>query len=195
MIRFLDVLISFLGILVLSPALILISLLISVDSKGSTFYRQIRVGKDSKDFALLKFRTMKTDADKLGLLTIGGRDARITRIGYFLRKYKIDELPQLWNVLLGSMSLVGPRPEVRKYVQYYNTEQQQVLKVKPGITDWASIEYRNENEILSQSANPEKSYIEIVIPEKIRLNMIYIGKQNVSHYLKIIFYTFIKLLK
>lgn len=195
MIRFLDLLISLLGILFLMPLLIIISLLIKLDSKGSIFYRQTRVGKDCEDFELLKFRTMRTDADKLGLLTIGGRDERITRVGYYLRKFKVDELPQLYNVLIGNMSLVGPRPEVRKYVRFYDFDQMEVLKVRPGITDWASIEYSNENDILSKSSDPEQSYIEVVMPEKIRLNMIYINSRNVGQYLKIILLTVIKIIR
>ncbi len=193
MIRLLDVCISMFGLLVLSPFLVIIGLLIKIDSRGPIFYKQIRVGKDSRDFALLKFRTMKMNADKLGLLTVGGKDSRITKIGYYLRKYKIDELPQLYNVLIGDMSLVGPRPEVRKYVELYDRVQWNVLKVKPGITDWASVKYKDENDLLAKSTDPEKTYIEIVMPEKIRLNMIYINKQNVGHYLKIIFFTLIRL--
>jgi lipopolysaccharide/colanic/teichoic acid biosynthesis glycosyltransferase len=141
------------------------------------------------DFNVFKFRSMRADSDKLGLLTVGGRDPRITSFGYFLRKYKLDELPQLINVLIGEMSLVGPRPEVKKYVALYTYEQQKVLSVRPGITDWASINYLDENVILGKSLNPEKDYIENVMPDKLRYNMIYINKYGVLEYLKIIFIT------
>ncbi|MEO8761855.1 MAG: sugar transferase, partial [Bacteroidia bacterium] len=152
--RTFDIACSLIGIIILLPVFIIISLLIVFDSRGGIFYLQIRVGKNNEDFSLLKFRTMQTDADKKGLLTVGNRDSRVTRVGYFLRKNKLDELPQLFNVLFGSMSLVGPRPEVRKYVSLYNHEQKKVLNVKPGITDYASIEYANENEILAKATNP-----------------------------------------
>lgn len=159
------------------------------------FYFQTRVGKNNKDFTLFKFRTMHLDSDKKGLLTIGGRDPRVTKIGYYLRKYKLDELPQLFNVLFGSMSLVGPRPEVRKYVDLYTLEQQQVLSVKPGITDFASLEYFNENEVLSKSSNPEETYIKEVMPHKLLLNMKYINQQGFFVDLKIIFNTLLKIVK
>lgn len=189
MIRFLDIIFSFIGIALLLPLLFLVALVIKLNSAGPIFYRQIRVGKNSIDFMLFKFRTMHVNADQLGLLTVGGRDARITSVGYFLRKYKIDELPQLMNVLLGDMSLVGPRPEVRKFVNYYTAEQQKVLTVRPGISDWASILYKNENEILETSLNPEQDYIYKIIPDKIRYNMIYIENYTVYEYFKIIFVT------
>lgn len=189
MIRFLDIFFSFIGIALLLPLLLLVALVIKLNSAGPIFYRQSRVGKNSVDFMLFKFRTMHVNADQLGLLTVGGRDARITSVGYFLRKYKIDELPQLWNVLLGDMSLVGPRPEVRKFVNYYTAEQQKVLTVRPGISDWASILYKNENEILETSLNPEQDYIYKIIPDKIRYNMIYIENNTVYEYFKIIFVT------
>lgn len=145
-----------------------------VDSKGGIFYKQVRVGKDGKDFYLYKFRSMRTGADKKGFLTVGGRDARITSSGYYIRKYKIDELPQLLNVLKGDMSFVGPRPEVRKYVLLYSNEQQRVLSVRPGITDVASIKYRNENDILSKQADPEAYYINYIMPDKLKLNLEYL---------------------
>jgi lipopolysaccharide/colanic/teichoic acid biosynthesis glycosyltransferase len=129
-------------------------------------------------------------ADKTGLLTVGGRDSRITTIGYYLRKFKLDELPQLFNVLFGSMSLVGPRPEVRKYVELYTLEQQEVLRVKPGITDWASIVYRDENVILEKSLNPERDYIQLILPDKIRYNLIFIEKRSLTEYFRIIITTF-----
>jgi lipopolysaccharide/colanic/teichoic acid biosynthesis glycosyltransferase len=187
--RVFDIICSFIGIIILLPFFILISLLIIIDSKGGIFYRQIRVGTNNKDFFLLKFRTMQTDADKKGLLTVGNRDSRVTRIGYYLRKYKLDELPQLFNVLAGTMSLVGPRPEVRKYVDLYTTQQKQVLNVKPGITDFASIEYVNENEILAKAINPEQTYINEIMPHKLSLNLKYIEQQGFITDLNIIFRT------
>lgn len=150
---------------------------------------QKRVGKNGKDFSLLKFRTMRPDSDKKGLLTVGMRDSRITRTGYFLRKYKLDELPQLFNVLTGDMSLVGPRPEVRKYVDMYNEEQKKVLSVQPGITDYASIEYVNENEVLARSSNPEQTYINEIMPHKLELNLKYIREKGMATDLKIIIRT------
>lgn len=193
--RFFDIFFSLLGLVILFVPLLFIAILISLDSRGGIFYKQIRVGKDGTDFNLLKFRSMKTDADKAGLLTIGGRDNRITNIGYYLRKYKIDELPQLINVLLGDMSLVGPRPEVRKYVDLYNSEQKQVLSVKPGITDYASIEYSNENEILGKAENPEEVYINEIMPAKLKLNLKYIEEQGIATDLKIIFRTIGKIMR
>jgi lipopolysaccharide/colanic/teichoic acid biosynthesis glycosyltransferase len=169
--------------------------LIIFDSKGGIFYRQVRVGKNGTDFYLFKFRSMRTDADKKGLLTVGGRDPRITRMGYYIRKYKIDELPQLLNVLLGDMSLVGPRPEVRKYVNLYNAQQMLVLSVQPGITDYASIEYSNENEILGKALDPEKTYIEEIMPAKLQLNLKYIEEKSLVTDFRIIFKTILKIIK
>lgn len=168
-------------------------MLIVVDSKGGAFYKQIRVGKNGVDFYLYKFRSMRTDSDKKGLLTVGGRDPRITRIGYFIRTYKIDELPQLLNVLKGDMSLVGPRPEVRRYVDLYTAEQRKVLSVKPGVTDYASIEYSKENELLGQAADPEKTYVEEVMPAKLKLNMQYIAEKSLLTDIKIILRTLKKI--
>lgn len=193
--RIFDIFFSFAGLLLLLPVFIVISLLIITDSRGGVFYKQIRVGKNGKDFGLFKFRSMVSNADKKGLLTVGGRDNRITRIGYYLRKYKLDELPQLINVLIGDMSLVGPRPEVRKYVRLYNEEQLKVLSVKPGITDYASIEYSNENELLGSVPNPEEVYIKEVMPAKLALNLKYIKEQGLFTDLKIIFMTFAKILR
>ena len=138
---------------------------------------------------------MRLGADKKGLITIGGNDARITRVGLLLRKFKIDELPQLFNVLIGDMSLVGPRPEVRKYVDLYTSEQQKVLSVRPGITDYASIEYVDENTILGSAEDPEKAYIEKIMPDKIRLNMRYIQNQSLREYFHIIFLTLMQIVK
>jgi lipopolysaccharide/colanic/teichoic acid biosynthesis glycosyltransferase len=187
--RIFDIFSSLIGLIILSPFLLLISLLVLFSSRGGIFYRQTRVGKNDKNFRLWKFRTMKPDSDKKGLLTVGGRDPRVTRIGYFLRKYKLDELPQLINVLVGEMSVVGPRPEVRKYVDMYSPEQLRVLDVQPGITDYASIEYSNENELLAKSSDPEKTYIEEIMPAKLKLNMKYIEEKSLGTDLKIIFRT------
>ena len=195
MIRFFDFILSLVGLVVLAPIFIILAIWIKSDSKGPVFYKQVRVGQNGIDFGLFKFRSMVVDADKKGLITVGGRDPRITRSGYFIRKYKLDELPQLINVLLGDMSLVGPRPEVRKYVELYTDEQQKVLSVKPGITDYASIEYMDENEILGKSNDPEKTYIEEIMPEKIKYNMKYIQNKNVSEYFKIIFLTLLKIVR
>ena len=192
--RIFDIIASFIGLLLLFPFLLIISILIVIDSRGGIFYRQVRVGKNNIDFKLFKFRTMATGSDKKGLLTVGGRDSRITKIGYYLRKYKLDELPQLLNVLVGDMSLVGPRPEVRKYVDMYNAEQLKVLNAKPGITDYASIEYSNENELLAKSSDPEKTYIEEVMPAKLLLNQKYISEQGLGTDIKIIFRTIGKII-
>lgn len=184
--RLFDIIASLIGIIILSPFLIIIGLLVVIGSRGGAFYRQIRVGKDMKEFKLFKFRTMYSDSDKKGLLTIGMKDNRITRIGYYLRKYKLDELPQLFNVLVGDMSIVGPRPEVPKYVAMYNEEQKKVLTVRPGITDYASIEYANENDILDKAENPEELYIKEVMPAKLALNKKYIEEMGVGTDLRII---------
>jgi len=189
MIRFFDILFSFLGLIILMPIFIILSLLIICTTKSSVFFLQQRVGKNNKDFTLYKFRTMKKGADKKGLLTIGEKDTRITKIGYFLRKYKLDELPQLLNVLVSDMSLVGPRPEVRKYVEIYNEEQRKVLQVRPGITDFASIEFRNENQLLAQSENPEQYYREVIMPKKLEINLTYINNRSLKTYFKILFLT------
>ena len=195
MIRFFDFILSLVGLVVLAPIFIVLATWIKIDSKGPVFYKQVRVGQNGIDFGLFKFRSMVVDADKKGLITVGGRDPRITRSGYFIRKYKLDELPQLINVLVGDMSLVGPRPEVRKYVNLYTDEQQKVLSVKPGITDYASIEYMDENEILGKSSDPEKTYIEDIMPEKIKYNMKYINNKNLFEYFKIILLTVLKIVR
>lgn len=195
MIRFCDIVFSILGLLLLSPLFIIVALWIVIDNPGPIFYRQQRVGKDGKDFGLLKFRSMRVGADKMSLITIGERDPRVTRAGFYIRKYKLDELPQLLNVLVGDMSLVGPRPEVRRYVDTYTPEQQKVLSVRPGITDYASIEYIDENTLLAQSSNPDKTYIEQIIPAKIALNMRYITHQTLGEYFKIIFLTFYNIIR
>ena len=195
LIRLLDIVLSLLGLLFLLPIFLILAVWIKFDSQGSIFFRQIRVGKDGRDFRIYKFRTMIVNAEKMGIITIGERDPRITNSGYFLRKYKLDELPQLINVLKGEMSFVGPRPEVRKYVEMYNQEQLKILIVKPGITDYASVEYINEDEILGKSLDPEKTYIEEIMPQKIKYNMKYINNKTVIEYFKIIFLTIIKIIK
>jgi lipopolysaccharide/colanic/teichoic acid biosynthesis glycosyltransferase len=193
MIRFFDVVFSVLGIVFLSPLLVFVYIMIVMESKGGGIYTQERVGLNGIDFKLIKFRSMAVGSDKKGLITIGGNDTRITKTGLFIRKFKIDELPQLFNVLIGNMSLVGPRPEVRKYVDFYTSEQQEVLNIKPGITDYASIEYANENEILGAASEPDKVYIQEIMPAKIKLNMIYIYNKSIKEYFKIIFLTFYKI--
>ncbi len=193
--RIFDIISSFVGLIILSPIFLIVSLLIILDSKGGVFYKQVRVGRNNIDFNLLKFRSMSVGSDKKGLLTVGNTDTRITKIGYYLRKYKLDELPQLINVFFGEMSVVGPRPEVRKYVKLYINEQVDVLSVKPGITDYASLKYSNENEILAKFENPEKAYIEKIMPNKLELNLKYIEKNNVFIDIKIIFSTLLKIIQ
>lgn len=187
--RLFDITASFFGILILAPLLIFIGLWVGLSSKGGVFYKQIRVGKNNKDFKLYKFRSMRVNSDKQGLLTVGSKDSRITKAGYFIRKYKIDELPQLINVLKGDMSFVGPRPEVRRYVDLYSEEQMKVLSVRPGITDPASIKYRNENDILSSQSNPEEYYIQHIMPDKLKINIDYINTRTFFKDIKIIFQT------
>ena len=192
--RLFDLMITLPMLLLVSPFFLIIALLIKIGSNGPVFYKQVRVGLNNRDFKIFKFRTMHINADKAGLLTVGGRDPRVTPIGFFLRKYKLDELPQLLNVLFGSMSLVGPRPEVRKYVDLYNAEQQKVLSVKPGITDYASIEYSEENDLLAKSSDPEKTYIEEIMPAKLLLNQKYIAEKSIITDIKIIWMTATKII-
>lgn len=188
--RIFDIVASGIGLILLSPLFAVIAIWIKLDSKGPVFYHQIRVGQNNKDFRLYKFRSMIPDSDRLGLITVGGHDPRITRSGYYIRKYKLDEFPQLINVFIGDMSLVGPRPEVRKYVNMYSPEQMKVLSVRPGITSLASIRYRNENEILAASENPDKCYIEQVMPDKLAIDLEYVSKANLWNDIKLIFSTF-----
>ena len=176
--RGLDVVVSLVGLALFLPLMLALALWVMCDSRGPILYRQVRVGRNGRDFRLLKFRSMRVDADRLGLITVGGRDSRVTRAGYYLRKYKLDELPQLLNVLRGDMSLVGPRPEVRKYVDLYTPEQLRVLTVRPGITDLASLRYRHENDLLAQAEDPDAYYIETVMPAKLALNLEYIDHQS-----------------
>ena len=188
--RIFDVIASGLGLIVLSPLFLILAIWIKLDSKGPVFYRQVRVGFKNKDFRIFKFRSMRVGADKGSLVTIGGRDPRVTRSGYFIRKFKFDELPQLINVFLGDMSLVGPRPEVRHYVDYWTSEQMHVLDVRPGITDPASIKFRNENELMEKAEDPEKYYIEVIMQEKIKLYLEYVEKHSFFYDLGLIFKTF-----
>lgn len=188
--RLFDITASGLGLLVLSPLFLILAVWIKLDSPGPVFYRQVRVGRGNKDFRLFKFRSMRVGSDKKGLITVGGHDPRVTRSGYWIRKYKLDELPQLINVFIGDMSLVGPRPEVRKYVDLYAPEQLHVLDVRPGITDMASIRYRNENELLEQAADPEQYYRDVVMQDKLRINLEYVADHSFIKDLKIIFMTF-----
>ena len=188
--RLFDIVASGLGLIVLSPLFLILAIWIKLDSKGPVFYRQVRVGYKNKDFRIFKFRSMRVGADKGSLVTIGGHDPRVTRSGYFIRKFKFDELPQLINVFLGDMSLVGPRPEVRHYVDYWTPEQMHVLDVRPGITDPASIKFRNENELMEKTEDPEKYYIEVIMQEKIKLYLEYVEKHNFFYDLGLIFKTF-----
>ena len=190
--RIFDIVASGLGIIVLSPILIVIALIIKKESDGPVFFKQIRVGEKGKNFEILKYRTMVVDAEKLGRQITVGNDNRITKIGGFLRKYKLDELPQLINVFKGDMSLVGPRPEVPRYVEMYNEEQRKVLDVKPGITDLASIRYRDENELLGTAEDPDDMYINTIMPDKLALNLEYINKSNVFFDIYIILKTIVK---
>ncbi len=187
--RIFDLFFTILGLIILLPFFALIAIWVMLDSRGGVFYRQERIGKDQKPFKLLKFRSMRTGADKQGLLTVGMKDSRITRSGFYLRKYKLDELPQLINVLLGDMSLVGPRPEVEKYVKLYSEEQLKVLSVRPGITDLASIKYRNENDVLASFEDAEAGYIQSVMPDKLKLNLMYIQNRSLLMDLRIILTT------
>ncbi len=189
--RLFDILCSCIGLLVLSPLLLITAIWIKCDSDGPVLYRQTRVGRFGRDFAILKFRSMAVNSDKQGLITIGGHDSRVTRAGYYIRKYKVDELPQLVNVLKGDMSFVGPRPEVRKYVDLYTPEQLHVLDVRPGITDAASIKYRNENDLLAAQADPEAYYIGTIMPDKLAINLAYVQHHSLWGDLKLIINTFI----
>jgi len=193
--RIFDISLSFVILICFLPFGIVIALIILLSSRGGIFYKQLRVGKNNEPFKLLKFRTMKVNAEASGQLTVGMRDPRITKVGYFLRKTKLDEFPQFVNVLLGDMSIVGPRPEVPKYVELYTTEQQRILSVKPGITDYASLQYFKENEILGRAENPEKAYIEEIMPAKIDLNMKYIENPGIAKDLQIMWQTFLKMIK
>lgn len=193
--RLFDILSSILGLILLSPILLLITIAIKIDSIGPVFFRQTRVGRRNRDFRILKFRTMRVGSDRGSLVTIGNNDSRITRIGSFLRQYKLDELPQLINVLIGDMSIVGPRPEVRHYVDYWTADQMRVLNVRPGITDPASVKFINENELLAQASDPEQYYIHVIMQDKINIYLDYVDHHSFLGDIGIIFKTFGKILK
>ena len=188
--RLFDIVASFCGLCFLLPLFIVLAIWIKCDSRGPVFYRQVRVGRHNKDFRLFKFRSMRVGADKAGLITVGGRDPRVTRSGYYIRKYKLDEFPQLINVLIGDMSLVGPRPEVRKYVDMYTPKQMHVLDVRPGVTSLASIRYRNENELLSKAEDPDQYYIDVIMQDKLVIDLEYVRDSSFIYDIKLIFKTF-----
>ena len=188
--RLFDIVASGCGLIVLSPLFLILAVWIKLDSPGPVFYRQVRVGRGNKDFRIFKFRSMRVGSDKGSMVTIGEHDPRITRSGYFIRKFKLDEFPQLINVFVGDMSLVGPRPEVRHYVDYWTPEQLHVLDVRPGITDPASIKFRNENELMEAASDPEKYYIEVIMQEKIKLYLEYVQNHSFLGDIGLIFKTF-----
>lgn len=190
-----DILFSVSVLLLLSPILFIIGISIILESRGGMFFSQKRIGKNEQPFQILKFRTMFLDSEKKGQITVGDRDPRITRVGFFLRNYKLDELPQFWNVLIGEMSIVGPRPEVPYYVNFYDKNQRQVFKVKPGITDYASLKYFDENVLLGKSENPERTYIDEIMPQKLALNLEYVQSHSFLNDLKIIGKTALRILK
>ena len=192
--RIFDITLSLFGLIILLPFMLIIAILIKIDSKGPVFFKQIRVTKNGKEFKIFKYRTMKVGSDKYSQITVG-KDGRITKLGSFLRKYKLDEIPQLINVLIGDMSLVGPRPEVPKYVALYTDEQKEILKVRAGITDYASIEFSDENDLLASEEEPEKAYIEKIMPKKIELNKKYLSEISILTDIKIILLTIKKILK
>lgn len=187
--RLFDIVASAVGLLILSPLFVVVAIWIKLDSKGPVFYRQVRVGRYGKDFRIFKFRSMRVGADSGSLVTIGGRDPRVTKCGYFIRKYKIDEFPQLINVLVGDMSFVGPRPEVRHYVNYWTPEQMRVLEVRPGITDPASIKFRNENDLMADADDPEDYYIHTIMQEKLKLYLEYVDNASFRYDMRLIFKT------
>ena len=192
--RIFDITLSLFGLIILLPFMLIIAILIKFDSKGTVFFKQIRITKGGKELKIFKYRTMKAGSDKYSQITVG-KDERITKIGSFLRKYKLDEIPQLINVLIGDMSLVGPRPEVPKYVALYTDEQKEILKVKAGITDYASIEFSDENDLLASEEDPEEAYIEKIMPKKIELNKKYLSEISVLTDIRIILLTIKKILK
>ena len=187
--RLFDMVASGCGLLVLSPVFLFLAIWIKLDSEGPVFYRQVRVGRNNKDFRIFKFRSMRVGSDKTGLITVGGHDPRVTRSGYVIRKYKLDEFPQIINVFIGDMSLVGPRPEVRKYVDMYTPEQMHVLDVRPGVTSLASIRYRNENELLEKAENPDQYYIDVIMQDKLAIDLAYVKKASFLYDIKLIFHT------
>ena len=191
--RAFDLIVATLAVLVLLPLLLLLVVAVALTSPGGAFFAQTRVGKGGTEFRLLKFRSMRPGSEAKGQLTVGGRDPRITAVGHFLRKTKLDELPQLFNILKGEMSLVGPRPEVPNYVALYSAEQRQVLQVRPGLTDYASLEYFEENALLGASENPEETYIQEVMPAKLALNTKYIEDMGLGTDLKILLRTAVRI--
>jgi lipopolysaccharide/colanic/teichoic acid biosynthesis glycosyltransferase len=193
--RIFDILFSGFFLIILFPFGCVMAVWIALDSPGGVFFYQRRVGKDEKTFLLWKFRTMRPNSEGAGQLTVGASDARITRAGAWLRKFKLDELPQLINVFKGDMSMVGPRPEVPKYVAMYNAEQRRVLSIRPGITDWASLKYFEENELLAQSTNPEETYIQEIMPHKLALNLAYLEQQGFKFDLQIIWATLVRMVR
>ena len=192
--RIFDIILSLFGLIILLPFMLIIAIFIKLDSKGTIFFKQVRVTKNGREFKIFKYRTMRVGSDKYSQITVG-KDDRITKIGSFLRKYKLDEIPQLINVLIGDMSLVGPRPEVPKYVAFYTDEQKEILKVRAGITDYVSIEFSNENDLLALEEDPEKAYIEKVMPKKIELNKKYLSEISILTDIRIILLTIKKILK
>ena len=193
--RIFDIVASGFGLLVMSPVFLILAIWIKLDSKGPVFYRQVRVGRKNRDFRIFKFRSMRVGADKMGLITVGGHDPRVTRSGYFIRKYKLDEFPQLINVFIGDMSLVGPRPEVRKYVDLYTSEQMQVLDVRPGVTSLASIRYRNENELLEKVEDSDQYYINVVMQDKLAIDLEYIRNVSCGYDIRLVFQTFWEIIR
>ncbi len=193
--RIFDILLSGIGLLLLSPLFFVLALWIKCDSHGPVFYKQLRVGRGNRDFTLYKFRSMTVGSDRKGLITVGRDDPRVTRAGYYIRKYKFDELPQLINVFKGDMSLVGPRPEVRKYIEMYTPEQMKILTMRPGITDPASIKYRNENELLATTEHPEEFYIKVIMQDKLAINLQYLESHTLFKDFKIILNTFVSILR
>lgn len=193
--RIFDIVASGFGLLVMSPVFLILAIWIKLDSKGPVFYRQVRVGRKNRDFRIFKFRSMRVGADKMGLITVGGHDPRVTRSGYFIRKYKLDEFPQLINVFIGDMSLVGPRPEVRKYVDLYTSEQMQVLDVRPGVTSLASICYRNENELLEKVEDSDQYYINVVMQDKLAIDLEYIRNVSFGYDIRLVFQTFWEIIR
>jgi len=192
--RIFDIFLSLIILIIFLPIGSFIALWILLESKGGIFYFQERIGQFGVPFQLWKFRTMKINSDKLGKLTVGMKDPRITKSGYILRKYKLDEFPQFMNVLIGNMSIVGPRPEVKEYVDLYSNSQRQILKVKPGITDIASLEYFKENELLGKSEDPHKTYVEEIMPAKIELNKKYLENPTIFNDVRIMIRTFKKVI-
>jgi lipopolysaccharide/colanic/teichoic acid biosynthesis glycosyltransferase len=193
--RLFDIVFALIMLLLLAPLFLVLACWVSFDSRGGVFFGQVRVGKDGKHFTLWKFRTMKPQSEKGGQLTVGSSDVRITRAGYFLRKFKVDELPQLWNVVRGEMSVVGPRPEVPRYVAHYTENQRSVLSIRPGITDYASLHYFNESDLLAKSENPEATYLNEVLPAKLHLNLVYVQSHTFWGDLRIILLTGLRIFR